>query len=568
MATAQNVLNFKGPSLRPEFGSKTQVVTKIDVIEDQVSVDQQPGLRKNSKASKRAFLAQTPACACPVGAASIAPTQLAQLLNEAQAGLGEGKPTPSQVLTMLEKVLPQLRDMLPEGPQKTALRHFLNRQSSAKSEGSNDPSKDSENLYGYLTALMLFQVSTAKDQTNISKMNQTLSDSAIKLSQDAETKSESDITTLNNQITSQEKASFWSTLLSGVAIGLGVLVMFFTGSPMLLILAIVGVVTSSVSVNGESLNQHLVDAVTNLATEIATSLSENSTPPTWVVNFFKDVIFGVIAIAEAAVMGGCEGLLEDAVEGTSTAASATTEDVEMVSMNAVEGAEVVGEDASQEAELVSENVAQGTEMASQNLVQDAVDVLKSVLRRSGKAVGRLTNNGKSVGKLLMTLSSTGDFLPTVCQQIAQAVYPDDKDAQMYLAMGLQLGAGLLAAFGGGYLSGTFQGPSLVEKLTSKFGENAVRYTKNSLRLVQVAASAGGSGFDVQTGFILQDEQTTLTDQGNARFSATIAQSMIDSLQTSFSNSAAAFKGVYTGLADMNQSVAERLDPWDPRNYAV
>jgi hypothetical protein len=560
MSTAQNVLNFKSPTLRTEFESKAQVVTKVDAIEDQGGVDTKPGARGNSKASKRAFLAQTPTCTRPVST-SAAPTQLQQFLTNTTAMFADvnpsAKPSPSQVLAMLEKVLPQLRDVLPQGPQKTALSGFLNSQAATQTsfnavDPKNPPEKNSGNLFDYLTALMLFQVTTAKGQTNIAKMNQTTSDAAIQVSKEASVKAASDLTDFENQEASQKTTSFWGDLLGILGVALGALVFAVTGSPMLLVLAIVGIVTSQVKCSdGESIDQHVSDAVASAAMTIATACNGGYTPPTWLVNCCKDILFAGIAIGETIILGAGENALESisqdgakAASVTAEAATATAKTAETVGANVVKGAETIGGNLAKDVQLIAENAA-----------NKAGTVATSVSR-------------KLIGKLMLTLSTTGAFLPTVCQQIAQAAYPNDKDSQAYFAAALQLGIGLIGSFAGGAVSGTFQGPSFAEKLAGKFGENAVRNTKYLLKATQMLANGGGAAFDIMTGNTLLDEKATLQDQGDCRMIMALSEGIIQNLQTMDSQSSAAFKGVYAGLADMNQSVADRLDPWDPRNYAV
>ena len=530
MSVAQNTLNVRGSSFRSDSTSKIEVATKIDSIQDKEEssgLDQTSSFRGNRNASKRVFLAQTPACARPnlTGATPVkamSPAQLQEVLADSLAFLGkEGGESFTSNAAALQKFLPAIIGMLPAGQQKNELMGVA----AALNHTKDAPAKDSGNLFDFLTALTMFQIATGKDQTNIALMNQSFSDAGIKMLQDASLKAAGSLNDMQTQEASRSTASFWTTLLSVGSIALGSVVFLVTGSPMLLAMAVIGTITSNVkTANGESLDQGLSDWVGTAALNIATEFC-GGTPPAAMVTAFKDILFGAIAIAETLVLGGCESALE----------SGSQDAVKVVNVAATE-----------------------TEMVGESVVKTSTEVTLKVTNSSAR---------RAAGKLLMALSSNGPLLPAVCQQIAQAAFPNDKDAQTYVAMGLQLVLGLAGSLEGAKLNGNFNGPSLANMITSNVGENTYRWGMRTLKALETATNVGGAASEYVTGKILQNEETTLHEQADARLTMAASSGVIQSLAISADSSAQAHKGVYEGMASTMQSIARRLDPLDPRNYA-
>jgi len=514
MSAAHTIRYFEGQSFRVDPAILAGVKEKMDLLEDKNQ--EQDGSNQSSsrnKSSQRFFLAQAPACTRP------------DLSGEALADTTQMSPAQLARLTINS---PTSNTQEPDELHKLALNLV------AKGKDQN-----SGGLFEYLTALVLFQIATGKAQKDIAAMNQTFSDAAVTLMKEASLKAQADLVTFQTDQNNSANTSFWSQLLTYVGVAVGGLVMLVTGSPILLALSIIGIVTANVHTsNGQSLDQDLSDAVGSAALSIATEMC-GGTPPAALVTAIKDILFGAVAIGEAVILGGVEEALEN---GSKIADSAVT-----VAEGGAEEAEEVVNVAEDSAQL-----AQKTVTVSDELGNTAKAVVKSVFRRR-------------LGKLLLVTSSGGPLLPQLSQQIATAAFPNDKTAQTIFAATIQLMVGLAGSLGGSKLNGAFEGPGLASILTSQVGEQAYQRAMVAMKILQTSVNTSAAGCEFATGKTLLDESTTLNDQANVRLTMAVTQGVIDSLQTTATSEKSMFSGVYKEEAEM-QDLADRLAPLDPRNY--
>ncbi len=522
MSAAQTICNFKGQSFRVDPAILADVKEKMDKLEDQNQEsggENQPSFR--GKSSKRFFLAQAPACTRP------------ELSGEALAD--QTQMSPAQLAKLMVNS-PSSFANVPDGIQKLALRLV-----------TNGKDQNSGNLFDYLTALVLFQIATGKAQTDLAAMNQTISDAAVTLMKDAVTKASSDYATFEAQQEAATHMSFWSNLLSYVGLALGALVFLVTGSPILLIVAVLGVITANVKTsNGQSLDQDLSDAIGSAALSISTEIC-GGTPPAALVTAIKDVLLVGVAIAEAVLLGGIEEACETGAEAIDGAVAGTEAGAESGAEAAEEVAEGAG-NVSKGGIEVAENVS--------NATQEVADTAKSIAKTAFR---------RRLGKLLMVSSSSGPLLPQISQQIATAAFPNDQTAQAILAATIQLGVGLAGSLGGSMLNGAFRGPGFTALLTSQIGEQMYQRGTTAMKFFQFAVNASASGCEFATGATLFNESTTLNDQADTRLTMALTQGVIDTLQTSATSLKSMFSGVYKEEAEM-QDLEERLRPQDPRNY--
>jgi len=379
---------------------------------------------------------------------------------------------------------------------------------------------DSGDLFSYLTAMLMFQISTGQSQTNISKMNLNMSETSMNLLKAALDKATSSQNTSADQDSSAHKTSFWSSLLSMVGVAVGSVVFLMTGSPLLLIMSIVSMVTSTVQTSdGKSLDEGLSDAVGNGALSFATELCGGNPPPA-LVAALKDVFLAAITIAETAILGGGEKLLQSG---------------------------------SQEAEQVASAIASDGAAVGEDVANSAAKVAPSVTR-------------EWAGKLLITMAYNGSLLNSVCQQMATALFPNDEEGRAIFAAVLQFALSAAAGAAGAKMNISAGSLSLTKLLSGKMGESAFLWTTRIAKGAQLAINASAAGCEVSTGVVLQQEAATLKDQGQARSSIAITQRIVDVLRTASTATNKTFNTVNQSINEMISSAERRLEALDPQNY--
>jgi len=520
MSTAENISPFKEPSptFRVQSAIKAEVDEEVELIEA-CTPDPEAGTLPNgsntkSRALRRAFLAQSPACNTPKTSDEI---EMQQLLVDATAFLGkEGGQIVASNVASFKKEMPHVS--------------LVSKDSEQIAPGvvpqDPPPKKKPGNLFEYLMALMMYQISVSKDQANISQMGQTFAGVAVKAIQEAGAKASKAIDEYEAAERSRKGVSFWLTFASIALTVIGAALCAIGAGAFILAVGVSSLCLNTISAgNGQTLGQAMDKALLDAATQII-GVFGNETPPDWVVELVKDTLMLVVVlVATAAIMGGIS-LIGQAVSsvGSKSAAQAGTQ----------AAAQVATEAAAQAA----------TGSAARTGVKVATEqVTKSLLQRY-------------IGNALL-LGSASPLVPSVSMKIAKVAFPNDETAQMIMSTCLQFIIGLAGSLVGGSMSGSANG-NTVAKVISEEGRRKI---VSGLKTFQTLLSAGASYCQVETGLIFQEQATIFEKQGEARFAMTLSKSIIDSLHTSYTSMNEAFRAAHQVFANISECVENFLTPY-------
>jgi len=536
--SAAEILQYKNsPSRLPLSLVRDAKATPANT--DDVSTDQ-PVEARSTRSSNRRFLAQAPV----VLKQEVSQNQIVELmagLEEVLRERNDGDTVESSLLQM-KKLFPSLMGVMVAGSRgATSNNPTKNDAPETKESGSNK-------LFDYLSKLMLFQITTAKDQSALVQMNEALSDGGIAMVKAAGEKATESLNKYLDQVEAEKEAaakqSFWSTLVACVMIVGGALSGDFVATGMGVIQLLM---QAPLDKNGTTLNGLLQQ-----------SLADSPA--------LQIIVPMLIAVVETAALCGLQALAEKAM---STAAAG----VDVAASSGATVAKDIGSAAAKAgvgaAEDVSTAVVNDVVSSQQNVVTQGIKTtMKEVAQTAEKSSARRILEAVQAAKIpqFMMLLSAGQFWPSVAKQIAEDCTSDPAE-QEKISEWLSASVMLVSMFGGAAMASAGEGfTNWAQKIKGAMGENTYAAIKNSLRLGQFIGSVEGGVWSLIKSGIESDQVTTLNDQGSARKLVAEAQGFIERLQASLSGTQDSFKKVYADFATVNENTDRFLDPYDPRNY--
>ncbi len=532
--SAAEILQYKNtPSRLPLSLVRDAKATPANT--DDVSTDQ-PVEARSSRSSNRRFLAQAPV----VLKQEVSQTQVEELmagLEEVLRERNDGDTVESSLLQM-KKLFPALMGVMTAG----------SRVAGSKNDASDVRESGSNKLFDYLSKLMLFQITTAKDQSALVQMNEALSDGGIAMVKAAGEKATESLNKYLEQVEAEKEAaakqSFWSMFLACVMVVGGALSGDFVATGMGVIQLLM---QAPLDKNGTTLNGLLQKSLADSpALQIVVPL--------------------LIAVVETAALCGLQALAEKAVSSAAVGADIAASSASSVAKDIGSAAAKAGADV---AENVGTTVVKDVVSSQQNVVTQGIKTtMQEVAKTAEKSTARRMLEAVQAAKIpqLMMLLSAGQFWPSVAKQISEDCTSDPAEQQK-IAEWLSSSAMLVSMFGGAAMASAGEGfTNWVEKIKGTLGENTYAAIKNALRLGQFIGSVESGVWTFIKSGVEAEQVTTLTDQGAARKLVTIAQGFIERLQASLNGTQDSFKKVYADFATVNENTDRFLDPYDPRNY--
>lgn len=535
--SAAEILQYKNtPSRLPLSLVRDAKVATVNT--DDVSTDQ-PVEARSSRSSNRRFLAQAPV----VLKQEVSQNQVEELmagLEEVLRERNDGDTVESSLLQM-KKLFPALMGVMTSGSRVAG-------SNPSKSDAPETRESGSNKLFDYLSKLMLFQITTAKDQSALVQMNEALSDGGIAMVKAAGEKATESLNKYLDQVEAEKEAaakqSFWSTFLACVMVVGGALSGDFVATGMGVIQLLM---QAPLDKNGTTLNGLLQQSLADSpALQIVVPL--------------------LIAVVETAALCGLQALAEKAMSSVAVGADAAASGASTVAKDIGSSVAKAGADA---AEDVGTTVVKDVVTSQQNVVTQGIkSTMQEAAKTAEKSTARRILEAVQAVKIpqFMMLLSAGQFWPSVAKQVSEACTSDPAE-QAKIAEWLSSSVMLVSMFGGAAMASAGEGfTNWAEKIKGTLGENTYAGIKNALRAGQFIASVEGGVWSFIKSGIEADQVTTLTDQGTARKLVTEAQGFIERLQASLNGTQDSFKKVYADFATVNENTDRFLDPYDPRNY--
>ncbi len=361
-------------------------------------------------------------------------------------------------------------------------------------------------LWAFMMAMIIAQSNDAKNQSNVSGNQNSVADSLVKQSEDAQQKAVAAYKKYQEEVEAQQHQSIWQRILGGLGAAFGVLLAGLTGGLCTFMVAASIMILMTVPVDGDGNT-----AMGKLDTALANSGMSG-----------LEIIMVKVGIIVGAAI-------------TLNAASAATE---VGISTAVSTAKSVGEEVADElGTTVSENQS--------SFLSKVSDL--------GLNRGALAS---TAAQLTFVLNPVTDLVAQICQ----AANASDKTKKIVsevmgavFAIALAVAAGRIAGSGGnaeGLLS-----------LKKTLSPNTFHYTYNTIDCARIGLSAGSATFGILGGLSGLDGANTLRELGKATAAQTMAQNMLSMTNDTVQKDQASFNTIndmFTMTSDTWQSY---VDPY-------